>query len=88
MFRWYQKAVNCYIYFADVYIGDRDDQSIRAAKESALLKSEWFSRGWTLQELLAPSEVRFYTQEGVWLGDKSSLEQQIVEITDISIVVL
>ena len=88
MFRWYQKAVKCYVYLADVYIGHRDDQSISAVKESAFSKSEWFSRGWTLQELLAPEIVEFYTRDGVRLGDKSSLEQQIAEITNIPIVVL
>ncbi|KAH8650236.1 heterokaryon incompatibility protein-domain-containing protein [Tricladium varicosporioides] len=76
MFRWYQKADKCYVYLADV------------AKESALSKSEWFSRGWTLQELLAPEKVEFYTRDGVWLGNKSSLEQQIAEITKIPIEVL
>jgi hypothetical protein len=76
MFRWYQKADKCYVYLADV------------AKESVLSKSEWFSRGWTLQELLAPEKVEFYTRDGVRLGDKSSLEQQIAEITDIPIEVL
>lgn len=88
MFRWYQKAVKCYVYLADVYISEQVDQSIRAAKESALSKSEWFSRGWTLQELLAPEIVEFYTRDGVWLGNKNSLEQQIAEITNIPIVVL
>jgi hypothetical protein len=88
MFRWYQKAVKCYVYLADIYIGDRDDQSIIAATESALSKSEWFSRGWTLQELLAPEIVEFYTRDGVCLGDKSSLDLQIAEITDIPILAL
>ena len=88
MFRWYQKAVKCYVYLADVYIGDRDDQSISAAKESALSRSEWFSRGWTLQELLAPEIVEFYTRDGVQLGDKSSLEEQIAKITEIPRIVL
>ena len=53
-----------------------------------MLKSEWFSRGWTLQELLALEMVEFYTRDGVRLGDKSSLEQQIAKITDIPIDVL
>jgi len=76
MFRWYQKADKCYVYLVDV------------AKESALSKSEWFSQGWTLQELLAPEKVEFYTRDGARLGDKSSLKQQIAEITDIPIEVL
>jgi len=47
--------------------------------------SKWFTRGWTLQELLAPSSVEFFSQEGKRLGDKCSLEQQIHEITGIPI---
>ena len=85
MFRWYQKAFKCYVYLADIYIGDRDDQSTIAAKESALSKSEWFSRGWTLQELLAPQRVEFYTRDSVCLGNKSSLDLQIAAITNIPI---
>jgi Heterokaryon incompatibility protein (HET) len=88
MFRWYQKAIKCYVYLADVFVGERDKQSIRAARKLALPKSEWFSRGWTLQELLAPETVEFYSRDGVRLGDKSSLEQQIAEITGIPIAVL
>jgi len=88
MFRWYQKAVKCYVYLGDIYVGDQDDQSIITATESALSKSEWFSRGWTLQELLAPERVEFYTRDGVCLGDKSSLDLQITEITDIPILAI
>jgi heterokaryon incompatibility protein (HET) len=88
MFRWYQKAVKCYVYLADVCVDDRDDESIRIATESALPESEWFSRGWTLQELLAPETVEFYSRDCVRLGDKSSLEQQIAKRTGIPIAVL
>lgn len=46
-------------------------------------KSKWFTRGWTLQELLGPVSVEFFSQEHKRLGDKSSLEQLIHEITGI-----
>jgi hypothetical protein len=85
MFRWYQKAVKCYVYLADIYIGERDSEAIRIAKDSILPKSEWFSRGWTLQELLAPGIVEFFSQDGVKLGDKNSLKRQIMETTGIPI---
>jgi hypothetical protein len=42
-----------------------------------------FERKMTLQELLAPKIVNFYSRDGVRLGDKSSLKQQIAEITGI-----
>ncbi|KAF2188788.1 HET-D, partial [Zopfia rhizophila CBS 207.26] len=46
-------------------------------------KSKWFTRGWTLQELLGPVSVEFFSRERKRLGDKSSLEQLIHEITAI-----
>jgi hypothetical protein len=88
MFRRYQKAVKCYVYLADVCIGQQDEEFIRFAKDSILPKSEWFSRGWTLQELLAPETVEFFSQDGVDLGDKNSLEQQIAQSTGIPIAYL
>lgn len=48
-------------------------------------KSKWFKRGWTLQELIAPKSVEFFSQEGDWLGNKETLEQHIHEITTIPV---
>jgi len=56
--------------------------------DSAFCASRWFTRGWTLQELLAPASVEFFSQEGKRLGDKRSLERQIHEITGIAILAL
>lgn len=56
--------------------------------ELAFRNSRWFKRGWTLQELLAPNSVEFFAKGGYRLGDKSSLEQQIYEITSIPITAL
>ncbi|KAF2823384.1 HET-domain-containing protein [Ophiobolus disseminans] len=80
MFKWYQHAVECYVYLSDVSTSKDDPQS---AWEPAFRRSRWFTRGWTLQELLAPHEVRFFSHEGIQLGDKRTLEQQITEITGI-----
>ncbi|OBT59970.1 hypothetical protein VE03_10641, partial [Pseudogymnoascus sp. 23342-1-I1] len=51
--------------------------------ESAFRESRWFTRGWTLQELLAPASVEFFSYERERLGDKNSLEQEICEITGV-----
>jgi hypothetical protein len=87
MFRWYQTAVKCYVYLPDVSVSDPSwKESNTAAEfpwESAFRHSRWFTRGWTLQELLAPSSVEFFSQEGKRLGDKGSLRRQIHEITGI-----
>src|SRR5947209_1374185 len=77
MFRWYRNAVKCYVYLSDV---PQPALSIN----DAFRKSRWFTRGWTLQELLAPRSVEFFSREGNRLGDKTSLERQIHEITGIA----
>lgn len=59
-----------------------DDQ--RAWGE-AFRKSRWFTRGWTLQELIAPRLLDFFSLEGKRLGSKLSLGSEINEITGIEI---
>lgn len=81
MFRWYQRAARCYVYLSDVSATQQSDVEWEAAFRS----SKWFTRGWTLQELLAPASVEFFSQEGYRLGDKKSFEQQIHEVTGIAI---
>ena len=83
MFRWYQNAARCYVYLSDVSMYTQDGHF--QEWESAFRNSRWFTRGWTLQELLAPKIVEFYSRDHVRLGDKGSLEQQIHEITGITV---
>ena len=87
MFRWYQNAAKCYVYLSDVSTRKRkaSDQFSEYTWESAFWSSRWFTRGWTLQELLAPGSVEFFSREGRRLGDKRTLEQQIHKITGIAI---
>lgn len=84
MFRWYRKAARCYVYLADVSIRDGGQGVDHNQWESAFRKSRWHSRGWTLQELIAPKLVDFYSHEGERLGDKLSLEAMIHNITSIA----
>ena len=51
MFSWYRGSALTIVYLSDVSRG------------GTLSSSAWFTRGWTLQELLAPSTMLFYTQE-------------------------
>jgi hypothetical protein len=87
MFRWYQNAAKCYVYLSDISTTKRkaSDQISESTWEPAFRASRWFTRGWTLQELLAPDSVEFFSKEGNRLGDKSTLERQIYEITGIAI---
>ncbi|CAN9092244.1 unnamed protein product [Alternaria alternata] len=80
MFRWYQNAERCYVFLSDV----ANDTSEIDSK-SALKQSRWFKRGWTLQELLAPRSVEFFSRHGARLGDKESFKHTIHEVTGIPI---
>ncbi|KAF7678464.1 hypothetical protein GT037_003845 [Alternaria burnsii] len=72
MFRYYKEARVCFAYLFDVTESDY-----------SFISSKWFSRGWTLQELIAPRDVVFYNQKWEFRGTKSSLATQITEITGI-----
>ena len=82
MFRLYKDAVLCFAYLEDLPIGRG------AATESELEKCRWFTRGWTLQELIAPKEVRFF--DGGWndRGTKQTLQDALSRITAIKTDVL
>jgi len=85
MFSWYQKAARCYVYFSDVSMqGAEQTGQVSPAWESAVKRSRWFTRGWTLQELIAPALVDFFSSEGERLGNKLTLEPIIHEITGIA----
>jgi hypothetical protein len=92
MFRWYQNAAKCYVYLSDVSTRKRkaSDRFSEYTWESAFRSSRWFTRGWTLQELLAPGRdaIEFFSEEGDRLGDKRTLEEQIHETTGITITAL
>jgi hypothetical protein len=83
MFRWYQKSEVCFVYLSGVTVLTEDRRAEHFDRDSAIRNCRWFTRGWTLQELIAPSFVEFYSQDNVRLGDRLSLESLIVEITRI-----
>ncbi|RYN79003.1 hypothetical protein AA0117_g3867 [Alternaria alternata] len=92
MFRWYKNSATCYVYLADVTTKKRrggrelpDHETPSVTWMSAFRNSRWFTRGWTLQELLAPRNVLFFSRDGELLGDKFSLEQHIHDVTHIPI---
>jgi hypothetical protein len=82
MYAWYQKAEVCYAFLKDVAGPDA------ANFEVNFKASRWFTRGWTLQELLAPQHVVFFgtLPAGFWimLGDRVSLRSLISTHTRIS----
>jgi ankyrin repeat protein len=71
MYRWYEQSAVCYVYLSDVApVAERglriwDDAEL---ERSNFRQSRWFTRGWTLQELIAPKDVRFYAQDWSYIG--------------------
>lgn len=77
MFRWYRDAVCCYVYLEDVNLNGQ--QVVGEDFE----KCRWFTRGWTLQELLAPQDLVIMDMTWTKLGSKQSLGDRIAQITGI-----
>ncbi|KAI8624082.1 hypothetical protein F5Y19DRAFT_455837 [Xylariaceae sp. FL1651] len=76
MFRWYRKAKVCYAYLSDV------------TSKTDMASSRWFTRGWTLQELIAPRNVQFYSSDWGLLGSKDILCDTLHSITGVEKIVL
>ena len=81
MYRWYKNAEECYVYLSDVAWNSQDVESSKVL----FTQSSWFTRGWTLQELLAPSEVIFFDSAWYRFGTKKTLATQISASTDIAL---
>jgi hypothetical protein len=89
MYRWYQNSTICYAYLSDVSV-PKDEGNILSSALGSMTqfqRSKWWTRGWTLQELIAPSIVKFFAndQRDGWclIGDKSTLLDSIVHRTSI-----
>ncbi|KAI0856076.1 heterokaryon incompatibility protein-domain-containing protein [Xylaria cubensis] len=82
MFDWYHRAAKCYAYLSDVRT--RYSLSRRTWKQK-FKNSRWFTRSWTLQELLAPESVDFFSREWKRLGNRITLQEEIRSITGIPV---
>ncbi|KIO05949.1 hypothetical protein M404DRAFT_509198 [Pisolithus tinctorius Marx 270] len=83
MYRWYQNSQRCY-----VYLGDVDDSAFPTKQDFSRPGwvngwPEWFSRGWTLQELIAPAALEFFNKNWVSIGRKQDLTAALKDITQI-----
>ena len=84
MFEWYRRAGVCMVYLSDVSMEeldvgkDPDEVDMKEFRQSA-----WFTRGWTLQELLAPDHSFFYSKSWKQIGTRRSLLRHIVEASGI-----
>lgn len=76
MYRWYQEAKICYVYLAD------------KLGETPLSDCRWFTRGWTLQELIAPATMSFFDKSWNSIGTKHDLMDRLFAITSIDMEIL
>ncbi|KAF2625515.1 beta transducin-like protein HET-E4s [Macroventuria anomochaeta] len=83
--RWSSSVMHRYFYPRHVARTPVGSGVVRSKQtpEFPIKESRWFTRGWTLQELLAPSTVEFFSKEGAKLGDKLSLAKEVREVTGI-----
>ncbi|KAF5522596.1 Vegetative incompatibility protein HET-E-1 [Colletotrichum aenigma] len=98
MFQWYQEAVICYAYLIDVphlkYAiflahenlrnSNQEMASVFDKEKTMFTGSRWFSRGWTLQELLAPRNIVFFATDWSCIGTKEELAELIEKSTGIT----
>ncbi|KAI0129457.1 heterokaryon incompatibility protein-domain-containing protein [Xylariales sp. AK1849] len=77
MYRWYSSAVVCYAYLSDVH--KPEDLHTKSQADRPL----WFTRGWTLQELIAPLKVVFYSSSWIEIGTKQSMAARLSSLTGI-----
>lgn len=98
MFKWYRDAEICYAYLEDI------DHQLDGVKRRGASKasggttttqgplgfghSRWFSRGWTLQELIAPTNVEFYDRNWNRIGDKATMRDALAKATGIDAFIL
>jgi hypothetical protein len=68
MYKWYFSAQVCYVYLEDV--PSRSPDASLDEIDDALSKSRWFTRGWTLQELIAPGYCRYFAKDWILIGTK------------------
>ncbi|KAK7181529.1 hypothetical protein DPSP01_008925 [Paraphaeosphaeria sporulosa] len=79
MFKWYSRAADCIVYLSDFDVRDPSADFARC---------RWFTRGWTLQELIAPRQVRFYDSRWRYYGRRLNLAPEISRITGIALSVI
>lgn len=75
MFRYYRDSAVCYAYLSDLPV-------------KKFFESRWFTRGWTLQEMIAPRELKFYDREWNIQGSKADRLMELESITGVDAFVL
>ncbi|KAI1419197.1 heterokaryon incompatibility protein-domain-containing protein [Xylaria sp. FL1777] len=76
MYRWYENATLCYAYLADV-------EDVQSEGMMSFKRSRYWTRGWTLQELIAPNILIFFSSGWIRIGTRLDLRQAVGQATSI-----
>ena len=80
MYQWYNDSQICYAFLCDL-------PSV-ASVDARFPACRWFTRGWTLHELIAPWKLIFFDQDWQRWGTKYDLSQQLSGITGVHVEIL
>ncbi|KAF4815589.1 Vegetative incompatibility protein HET-E-1 [Colletotrichum siamense] len=83
MFRYYKEAVSCFVYLTDVVYSN-----LSKPIDSSFERSRWFTRGWTLQELIAPTDLLFFDKQWRSIETKVNLASRISHRTKVDEITL
>lgn len=78
MLNWYKYSAVCYAFLSDVEGCDFPTPDTKP-------RCRWFTRGWTLQKLLAPRLVLFFNRDWIYLGSRDRFASDISAITSIPV---
>jgi hypothetical protein len=76
MYQWYESATVCYAYLDDVE--ETQDDGMESFR-----RSRYWTRGWTLQELIAPRIFIFFSSRWKQIGTRLDVREVVAEITKI-----
>lgn len=83
MYRWYYNACACYVYLSDFTLEDQNSLSEPDQLLWALKQCRWFTRGWTLQELIAPKVLNIFDASWSFVASRSEVANILAEITNV-----
>ncbi|KAL8788186.1 MAG: hypothetical protein Q9213_001825 [Squamulea squamosa] len=95
MYKWYARSAECYVHLSDFALSVQERQfRLQYGKDAwfsyiwptvstKFRESSWFTRGWTLQELLAPSNIAVFDANWYRIGSLDDLLEDVIRITGI-----
>ncbi|KAL6901193.1 heterokaryon incompatibility domain-containing protein [Trichoderma evansii] len=87
MFKWYKNSEIAYAFLED-YPSPKIEKTPLSTTSVGFGHSRWFTRGWTLQELIAPPRLEFYNKSWEKIAEKTAVAKSLAVITGIDAFVL